>query len=348
MQPLTITVRLRRRTDPSQKTEQQISADVLAASAATLSSTVDAHGTHQDDPHALQSDAAVSTVDRVQRRVSDTYDPLKALETTVVSAIQANNIRAAREHVMLAAADKSYARSTRETLKYTLNTLISFASAHRDGVTPSATHDLTRAIHHRFAAALDSERVAVIAFNKRQLEQAATEKDSIAVRAASNGKFVEKNHPTAQALNRQIAERGFAVGKAAVTFIAGKMISAEGQRTIREHFNGSTVSSGMYIVITDAVVVGMTAAYASEKFGAGRNALHHKQAVLELADTLSGQLRGPSALDDVSMWGNALWAVTFTNQDLNILRRACNGSLNFKNWGLAYKTGVSAPQIPAQ
>lgn len=348
MQPRTITVTLRRRTDRSQKTEQQISADVLAASAAALSATDGPSRTLQDGPQAIQSDTVVSTVEHAQKRLADTYDPLKQLETTVVSFIQANNIRAAREHVMIAAADKSYARSTREALKYTLNTLISFASAHRNGVTPSATLDLTRTIHQRFAAALDGERVAVIAFNKRQVEQTATEKDSIAVRAASNGKFVEKNHPTAQALNRQIAERGFAVGKAAVTFIAGKMISAEGQRTIREHFNGSTVSSGMYIVITDAVVVGMTAAYASEKFGAGRNALHHKEAVLELADTLSGQLRGRKALEDVSMWGNALWAVTFTNQDLNILRRACGGSLNFKNWGLAYKTGVSAPQIPAQ
>lgn len=346
MQPRTITVTLRRRSDAS-KTAEQKTADVLAASAAALSATADPSRAIQDGPQSIQSDTVVSTVERVQKRLADTYDPLKQLETTVVSFIQANNIRAAREHVMIAAADKSYARSTREALKYTLNTLISFASAHRNGVTPSATLDLTRTIHQRFAAALDGERVAVTAFNKRQVEQAATEKDSIAVRAASNGKFVEKNHPTAQALNRQIAERGFAVGKAAVTFIAGKMISPEGQRTIREHFNGSTVSSGMYIVITDAVVVGMTAAYASEKFGAGRNALHHKEAVLELADTLSGQLRGRKALEDVSMWGNALWAVTFTNQDLNILRRACGVSLNFKNWGLAYKTGVSAPQIPA-
>ena len=276
-----------------------------------------------------------------QRRLADTYDPLRQLEADVTQLVADGRLQTAANFLVESIADKSYSQETRNHLKYALNAVSSFASARKAGTTSADADAIRTNLAKRFAFVLEAERRAVTAFNARRKENAEREGESLSLRAASGGKFVSPNHQSAVNLNRQIADAGVAIGRAAVTFVTRNMLSSEGSMTIRRHFNGSTVSSGMYILINDAWVVGMTAAYAMEHFGAGRNALEHKQALLEFTEAVRGRIGNREALETVSIWNGALWAVTFTRADLNILRRACGGNLNLREWGIGYKTAVT-------
>ena len=286
-------------------------------------------------PQQQDSDDAI-TAAKPQKRISDTQKILNDLSHRVMSALKASQTRKAADDLKAATGNVTISKSARSQIRFALNAVASFMSAPRSDVADRS--DLGRLVSERLDLAKEAEVNAVTAFNNRQKEITLREQEGGAVRAASGGKFVPADHPNARALRKQISENGFAAGRAAISIVTSKQMTVEGQRVIREHFNGATVSSGMYILINDAVIVGMTAAYAFGNYGAGgaRSKTEHKDSVLRFAEAMRGKIGNREPLDDVAMWADALWAVTFTRSDLNILRRACGGSLSFRGWGVAF------------
>ncbi len=260
-----------------------------------------------------------AAVEEKQRALSSIERLHKDVTTKVLGSIVQHDWNSVIKELSTYRALKGHPRESRKILATLINRAQSSKEILRvdetDVDVPSTVSKFTRGL----AAVEDACQAAKEEVRTRQ-EVADAKEETTFDSAMSKG---------AVALRQQVMDKGFAQGKASVTFI---MDGALDRSVLKQHFNVSFL--GPYPVFNELLVVGVSAKYAKK-----HDAASPAEAVAELAKLVVSRMGSRyEVIERKAVWQDASWALIMSKKDLHILGQAGGGGrFQLKSWNFAYQ-----------